>query len=191
MSDDPLQRVRRALDRVEQADHDLRDAVRRARADGITWAALGQTLGTTRQAAFKRFGAPRDPRTGATMTGTRTDELVRLGERVFALVDAGDHATLADLMTPATAEVLTRDVVLDTWASVVAATGNLVRCTGTTVATTDGTPASEGGTVLGEVVVDTTLECEAGEWRGRVALDVDRRVIGLLVVPPDATDLPW
>lgn len=191
MGDDALRSVREALGRVEQADRDLRDAVRRARAGGVTWAALGTTLGTTRQAAFKRFGTPRDPRTGETMTGTPTDELAALGERVFALVDAGDHATLASLMTPATAEVLTRDVVLDTWASAVAATGNLVRCVGTTVATADGTPATEVERVLGEAIVDTTLECEAGEWRGRVALDADRRMIGLLVVAPDATDLPW
>lgn len=37
----------------------------------------------------------------------------------------------------------------------------------------------------------TTLECEAGTWVGRVAVDTDRRVVGLLVVPPDHGDLAF
>ena len=188
---DPLDGVRAAAADVERAQQRLRDAVGAARAAGRTWAELGQVLGTTRQAAFKRFGSIRDPRTGAEMEAVDTHRLVGTTERVFALVDAGDHDGLAALMTAPTAAALTREVVLDTWAAVVGATGNLARCVATEIELPDGTSVAEGDRVVGDVVARTTVECEAGEWLGRVAYDGDGRVTGLLVVPPGTTDLPW
>ncbi len=41
---------------VEQADDDLRAAVRAARDAGDTWTTIGLALDTTRQAAYQRFG---------------------------------------------------------------------------------------------------------------------------------------
>ncbi len=41
---------------VEQANDDLRAAVRSAREAGDTWTTIGLALDTTRQAAFQRFG---------------------------------------------------------------------------------------------------------------------------------------
>lgn len=41
---------------VEQADEDLRAAVKAARDAGDTWATIGLALDTTRQAAYQRFG---------------------------------------------------------------------------------------------------------------------------------------
>lgn len=125
------------------------------------------------------------------MTPTTAEELTSITSRVFALIDAGDYDALAGLMTAPTAAALTRDVVLDTWAAAVGETGNLVRCTGITVQLPDGRRVDEGEAVVGNVIAQTTLECEAGSWLGRVAYDGDRRIIGLLVVPLDATDLPW
>ena len=187
----PLDGVRVASADVERAQQGLRDAVRAARAEGCTWAELGEVLGTTRQAAFKRFGSIRDPRTGAEMSAIDTTEVVATTERVFSLMDAGDADALAALMAAPTAAVLTRDVVLDTWAAVVGATGNLVRCVGTRIELPDGSPVAAGDRVVGDVVAQTTVECEAGEWVGRVAYDGDGRVTGLLVVPPGTSDLPW
>ncbi len=46
----------------------MREAVQQARRAGHTWAELGELLGTTRQAAFQRFGRPLDPRTGTPMS---------------------------------------------------------------------------------------------------------------------------
>ncbi|MGH3152759.1 MAG: hypothetical protein ACRDOB_18790, partial [Streptosporangiaceae bacterium] len=51
----------RSLARVVEAG--LREAVQNARDAGHTWAEIGELLGTTRQAAFQRFGRPLDPRT--------------------------------------------------------------------------------------------------------------------------------
>ena len=42
----------------------LRAAVDRARAAGQSWSRIGEVLGTTRQAAFQRFGRPVDPHPG-------------------------------------------------------------------------------------------------------------------------------
>ncbi|NEK85089.1 hypothetical protein GCU60_04830 [Blastococcus saxobsidens] len=181
-----------AQQRLEQARADLQAAVARAHASGHTWSELGRVLGITRQAAFKRFGSPRDPRTGGTMRpATTTDDVAALTERVFRLVDAGDHDTLRTLMTEETAAVLTADLVLGTWARAVADTGNLMGCRGTGVELLDGTPVEAGETVLGSLVGHTVLECEAGHWLGRVALDPERRIVGLLVVPPDHGELPF
>lgn len=41
---------------VDQANDDLRAAVKAARDAGDSWAAIGLALDTTRQAAYQRFG---------------------------------------------------------------------------------------------------------------------------------------
>lgn len=178
---------------IADADHEarraqttLRNAVAAARADGHTWAEVGTVLGITRQAAFQRFGGPRDPRTGDPMTGTSTADLVAATEDVFARIDAGDHDAVRARMPDDVAAVLTREVVLDTWARAVADTGNLERCRGTRLELPDGTAVDEGDDVLGTVIGHTELVCEAGTWIGRVAWDEQRQIAGLLVVPPGA-----
>ena len=125
------------------------------------------------------------------MVAATTSGVVDLTERVFALVDAGDYETLRGLMTEEAATALTADVVLDTWARVVADTGNLIACRDTGVELPDGTTVGATETALGSVVGHTVLECEAGTWVGRVAVDPDHRVVGLLVVPREHGPLPF
>lgn len=67
-SDDPLAGVDAAKELTRAADDTLRAAVDRARAASRTWQEIGDLLGTSRQAAFQRFGRPIDPRTGTPMT---------------------------------------------------------------------------------------------------------------------------
>lgn len=179
-----------ADDAAREAQRQLRDAVVAARAAGHTWAEVGAVLGITRQAAFKRFGGPRDPRTGETMTSTPTTDLAALTELVFTRLDAGDYDAVRALMPADVAAVLTRDVVLDTWARAVADTGNLETCRGTRIELPDGSPVTEGEPVLGSVIGHTELVCEAGSWVGRVAWDEQRRIAGLLVVAP-GSDYPF
>lgn len=175
---------------AQEARRALHAAVAAARAAGHTWAEIGAVLGTSRQAAFKRFGGPRDPRTGGTMTGAPTADLLAATEEVFARLDAGDYEVLRERMADDVAAVLTREVVLDTWARVVADTGNLESCRGTRLELPDGSSVTEGDAVLGTVVGHTELVCEAGSWVGRVAWDERRRIAGLLVLPPGA-DYPF
>lgn len=117
--------------------------------------------------------------------------LIDLTERVFTLMDAGDHPTLQQLMTERAARELTRDLVLGNWAQVVAESGNLTGCRDTRLESVDGTVLDPADAALGLVVGHTTIECEAGEWWGRVAFDADQRITGLLVVPIDSSDLPF
>jgi hypothetical protein len=51
-----MRRIIAAKEAYEAAETRLRAAVDAARAAGDTWAVIGVALGTTRQAAFQRFG---------------------------------------------------------------------------------------------------------------------------------------
>lgn len=188
-----LRRLAEARRALETAQAEVRDAVGAARAAGRSWAEVGEALGVSRQAAFKRFGQPRDPRTGAPMTRTTAADVVALTERAFRLLDAGGTAELRSLMSPAAAAGLGEDVLRRTWAAAVAETGRLERTEGTAahLPEPDGTPLEDGEQVLGVVVGRTLLRCEAGTWEGRVAVDHDGRVAGLLVVPPGTSGLPF
>lgn len=48
--------IRAARKAVDQADDELRAAVKAARDAGDTWTTIGLALDTTRQAAYQRFG---------------------------------------------------------------------------------------------------------------------------------------
>lgn len=186
MAGDPLEGVREADRAAREAQESLRLAVQQARGAGHSWADVGRTLGVSRQAAFKRFGTPRDPRTGDPMTPAplRTGELLATAERLWHRLDAGDYDAVREQMTDEVAAVLTRETVLGTWAQVVAETGNLEQCRDPRVELPDGSPVADGDPVLGVLVTHAELACEAGSWVGRVALDEDRRVVGLYVTTP-------
>lgn len=75
------------------ADAMLAEAVASARADGATWAELGQILGVTRQAAHRRFGREVAPSSeGVAVMASRRDELRdinELGRRGYRLSSVG------------------------------------------------------------------------------------------------------
>lgn len=194
---DRLRRLTLARQTLEAAQVAVDDEVAAARADRASWAEIGDALGVSRQAAFKRFASPRDPRTGRAMKGSSATDLLALTVKVFELLDHGDVDALVGLMTPEAAVVLTPELLLDTWAKVVADTGRLVQVRPGGVDLPDGTrlPAPMDGDapsrVLGSAVGHVELRCEAGEWLGRVAVDLDGRVAGILVLPPGTTDPPF
>lgn len=189
---DPDDAIRAAAARLAGARDELSSAVDEARRGGRSWQQIGDVLGVSRQAAFKRFGSPRDPRSGIAMSATtNASDVAEMTDRVFRLLDAGDYEAIAALMTTDCAEVLTKDVVLGTWASVVAEIGNLVNCGQTRAELPDGTIMDPEESVLGSVLGQTLLACEAGECVGRLALDADHRIVGMLLVPPDHGPLPF
>ena len=170
--DDGLTAVAEALGRAREAEDALRRAVEEARASGRTWQEIGDVLGTSRQAAFQRFGRPADPRTGM----TRADEL---------LPGAAEKAAglLADLVAGRWAEVsrdfdgrmaaeLTTDKIAEAWARVAGTVGAYERM---------GEPVTLR--VGGYTVVDVPLYCAAGELTGRVSFDDDGAVAGLFLLP--------
>lgn len=185
-------RLRAAAVNLELARAGLTDAVDQARSTGQSWADIAEVLGVTRQAAFKRFGRPSDPRTGKAMAPTMTvSGVVTLTERVFTLLDDGQYESVRALMSANTARTLTREVVLDVWANAIAEVGRLMTCRNTQAELPDGTVLNTGESALGLVIGSTVLECEAGEWVGRLALNGEQQIIGLLVVPSTHVSLPF
>ncbi len=122
---------------------------------------------------------------------TTVSSVVAITERVFTLLDAGQYDPVRDLMTTATARTLTREAVLNVWAAAIAEVGHLVACRSTQAELTDGTVLGADEAVLGLVIGSTVLECEAGELVGRLALNDEQQVIGLLVVPSNHGALPF
>ena len=51
-----FRRIIAARQQIAEAENELRAAVRAAREAGDSWTVIGAALGTTRQAAYQRFG---------------------------------------------------------------------------------------------------------------------------------------
>lgn len=187
MADDHLAEVLGAAQALRSARIGLQDAVDAARESGRTWQQIGDVLGMSRQAAFKRFGHPRTGDT--TMTATASPTTPAATERVFTDIAAERWEQVRDQMTPTAAEVLTADLIRDTWQAALREAGELVRCEDTRVELPDGTEVDPDEPLLGDRIGVTRLVCEAGEWVGRVAWTQEGRIGGLLIVPPGSG--PW
>ncbi len=51
-----VERIKRQALELKRAEAELADTVRFARLQGLTWTAIGEAVGTSRQAATKRWG---------------------------------------------------------------------------------------------------------------------------------------
>lgn len=189
VGEEPLDEVGSAALALEVARIQLRTAVDHAREAGVSWARIGEHLGVSRQAAYKRFGRPVDPRSGVLMNPGVVGDLVERTEAAFWSLSAGEVDELRRQMSTQAREVLTSQNLLDTWSRAVAEAGALERAEHSVAALTDRTVLDPNDAVVGTVVVATTLECEAGEWHGRIAWDADGAIAGLLVVAPGSG--PW
>lgn len=131
-------------------------------------------LGTSRQAAFQRFGRPIDPRTGEDMD-RHTDLLPGAAEKAVALLAdlvAGRFADVRRDFDARMAAELPTDKIVDVWSQVVGMIGAYERM---------GEPAALR---LGKyTVVNVPLYCEAGELTGRVSFSDDGSVSGLFLLP--------
>ncbi|HEV2636839.1 MAG TPA: DUF3887 domain-containing protein [Actinocrinis sp.] len=175
-----LSTVRLAVDLRQVADEALASAVRRARASGHTWQELGDTLNTTRQAAFQRFGRPAgataiDPATGLAMTEVLLPGAAERALAVFAaLFDGRDEEVAADFDETMRAQ-LPLPKLGEVRAQLDGLIGRFERA---------GEPFAR---VVGTyTVVDVPLAFEAGEMNGRVSYDRDGRISGLFVLLPQA-----
>jgi hypothetical protein len=167
----PLDAVAAARRLAELVDGVLRESVDRARVAGHTWQEVGAVLGTTRQAAFQRFGRAMDPRTGAPMTPARPGA----AEHAVALVGAVVEGRWADACADFDATVrerLSPEGLAAAWAQVVGLVGGYERM---------GEPyALQAGDFT---VVNVPLQFEAGERVARVSYDRDGKVAGLFLLP--------
>jgi Protein of unknown function (DUF3887) len=171
-----LAAIRLARELRSLADGALRVTVDRARAAGHTWQEIGDALGTTRQAAFQRFGRPIDPRTGEQMSRA---VLPGAGDRAIALFGDWvegkyDDVAAANFDPTMTAE-LPVDKIAAAWAQITGMVGTYQRM---------GEPFVRQ---LGDyTVVDVPMEFEASEMKGRVAYNAGGQVSGLFILNPDA-----
>lgn len=173
--DDPLALVAGALTTRSRADEVLASAVDHARAAGVTWQAIGDLLGTTRQAAFQRFGHPIDPRTGAPMNTTTLPDAGPRATAVFTRIAAGEwDAVYADFDDTMRREITPKKLA-EGWAQAAAMVGAFER---------QGEPFVRGADGL--TVVDIPLAFEAGDLVGRAAFAADGRIAGLFILPPSA-----
>jgi hypothetical protein len=168
-----LAAIGQAQARARSAEEELAMSVVQARESGHTWAEIGQVLGTSRQAAFQRFGRPADPRTGQPMAPV-VPGAVELAGQLFGDLVAGRWAAVCAQFGPAVAARLDPDGLAAAWAQVIGMAGEFER---------RGAPsAARAGDYT---VVDVPLFFEAGERTGRVSYDQDARVAGLFFLPPD------
>jgi Protein of unknown function (DUF3887) len=169
---EPLAAMAAARELAEALDVALQAAVDKGRAAGRTWREIGDALGTTRQAAFQRFGRPLDPRTGEPMTRETlpgaADSAVDL---LVALVQGRWDDVQRDLDDRMRA-ALHADRLAQAWTGIVSSIGAYEAM---------GEPFTHQ--VGSRTVVEVPLRCEAGEITARVVCNGDGKVAGLWFRP--------
>jgi hypothetical protein len=172
-----LDLVRHARDVDALAGQMLRLCVRQSRDAGHTWQEIGDLLGVTRQAAFQRFGKPIDPRTGEPMDKTvhMTDAAERAAKIVTDILEGR-----MDQARPSF-----NDEVLAAFTNEVR--GNALAAVAGLVGAFEGFGQAEPFVRrIGDLtVVDVPLRYEAGDMKARVAFDVEEKVAGFFILPPE------
>jgi hypothetical protein len=166
-----LGEVRAAHRKVLEAQDLLRAAVDRARAGGQTWQEIGEVVGTTRQAAFQRFGRPVDPRTGEAMAAGLPDA----AERTLALLSeyaAARFDRVRDDFDETMRRELDTEQLATVWAMVVGSVGAFERF---------GEPVAHAAGDL--TVVDVLMHFEAGQAVAQVSFRHEGTVAGLFIRP--------
>jgi hypothetical protein len=167
-----LEAVAAARELAAAAEAALQMAVDRARSAGQSWRGVGDVLGTTRQAAFQRFGRPVDPRTGEPMNRAIVSGAAGRARAIVASMAAGQWAEARRDFGEVMLRSLDAGQLASAWALTIGQVGGFERA---------GEPAASpfpDGTI-----VDIPLHFEAGERTARVTFSPDGTVIGLFVRP--------
>src|SRR5579875_408800 len=161
-----------ARDLLDAAETALQAAVDRARAAGQSWRDIGDVLGTSRQAAFQRFGHPVDPRTGAPMTRTVASGAVERATKFLACFTAGRWDEALGYLDDRMRERHDAERLASGWSQMTGMFGSFEGMG-------EVTPVPVGEST----VVDVVLRFEAGEAMAWVRFDHDGRVSGLRLHP--------
>jgi hypothetical protein len=173
---DSLTTLGHALADARAADARLREAVDAARTDGRTWSEIGDVLGTSRQAAFQRFGKPIDPRTGAPMSTDTLPGAVEKAVALFVDLAEGNWETVRrDFDERVTQALPDAAAVAAVWAAVAARYGRWEQGMGEPVTYR----------LADYTVVDIPLRFEVGEQIGRATFSQDGKVAGIFVLAPE------
>jgi hypothetical protein len=172
----PLSAVVAARDLSAAAEAALQAAVDRARTSGQSWEEIGDVLGTSRQAAFQRFGHPVDPRTGAPMARAVAPGAAQRAAEFLARFTAGRWDEVLADFNGVMRERHDADRLASGWAHMIGMFGRYQ-------AMGEVTPVRAGA---GTVVVDVLLRFEAGEAMVWARFDRDGKVTGLRLHPASA-----
>jgi len=171
-SDSPLVALTAARDLADVAGEAMQQAVDRSRAAGHSWREIGDVLGTTRQAAFQRFGHPVDPRTGTPMS---TQVAAGAADRAVAILASMTEGRWEEARRDFNAKMsqgLDAGRLADGWARMASLVGAY-----------EGMGEPFAHRVADHTVVEIPLRFEAGEATGRVTFDEDGKVAGLWLRP--------
>ena len=189
-SADDVAVIRDADELARRSRERLHELVATARKRGTSWQSIGDALGVSRQAAFKRFNVQNE---GEPMSAQIVNLLDSTSE-VFRMLDAGDYESVKARMTYACARALSKRKLMGVWDEVVRESGRLEGCADTSAQTPDGSTALSKFTnrhLNTGAIVQTTLQHEAGEWIGRVAYNGSGKITGILIAPPGTENLPF
>lgn len=168
----PAAPVGAARDLLVAAEAALQAAVERTRAAGQSWRDIGDVLGTSRQAAFQRFGHPVDPRTGTPMTRTVASGAARQASEFLACFTAGRWDEALEYLDDRMRERHDTERLASGWSQMTGMFGAF-----------EGMGELSPVAVGESTVVDVVLRFEAGEAMVWVRFDHDRRVSGLRLHP--------
>ena len=168
----PLEALAAARDASAAAGQALQQAVDRARAAGHSWREIGDVLGTTRQAAFQRFGHPVDPRTGAPMSTQVAPGTADRAVKILASLAEGRWEEARRDFSAKMSQALDGRRLADAWARMASLVGGY-----------EGMGEPFAHRVADHTVVEIPLRFEAGEATGRVVFDEDGKVAGLWLRP--------
>jgi hypothetical protein len=168
----PLGAMAAARELSAAADAALQESVDRARSAGHSWREIGDVLGTTRQAAFQRFGRPVDPRTGQPMVRDAPPAVADRAVAIFVHYAEGRWEETRRDFDENLRERLDAARLAAGWAHTVGMIGGLERM---------GEPiARQAGD---DIVVIVPLHFEAAEAAGMVRFDRDGKIAGLAIRP--------
>ena len=171
-SGSPQDAVGAARDLSAAADAALQAAIDRARAAGQSWREIGDVLGTSRQAAFQRFGYPVDPRTGEPMSRDVPPGAADRAVEIFARHDEGHWDEILAELDERMRAHLDADRLARGWAHMAGLFGRF-----------EGTGEPSAHRAGDDVMVDVPLNWEAGDARGIVRFDAEGRIAGLGIRP--------
>jgi len=170
----PQDAVAAARDLSAAADAALQAAVDRARTAGQSWRDIGDVLGTSRQAAFQRFGHPVDPRTGGPMSREILPGAPDRAIEIFTWHDEGRWEEIIAELDENMRARLNAEMMASGSARIAGMFGRLERM---------GEPFAHR--VGDDTLVEVPLHFEAGDAKGIVRFDEDGKVAGLAIRPAD------
>jgi hypothetical protein len=123
----PLAVVADALGTARDAETKLKEAVEAARRAGHTWQEIGDLLGTSRQAAFQRFGRPIDSRPGTSVAQPKLPDASRRAEDLATAIVERRWSDIRQDFDQRMLETVDENLLALTWTQVANTVGRYER----------------------------------------------------------------